>query len=555
MLSFSSLRSHSKVTLPSVDNGWLINSSIVKDPPKSITTRRIDKVGDTQMVEEMIEDNGSRICGTIMKFPRGVNPAAEYTEPIESSSKISNATIRDNSNNPMRIRTDAGYLFRNQYGRGSGGYLARRLMMYNGAFRPPMYTQEQLLPLSRQPRIRTSCVTHPEKIDYRKTCDTPNIDLGRNIKEYVLQPNCEPTFKKIVEHGGIKCDNIDKFVQDKLLTENVSSGMRTRDLTLKENYKCQAVTNLKPTTAYAYTTPCSEKITRDSMLYVMEKPSSFIKDELLQQNVVTNAIYNDKYGMDVDNTNVNKWILEYPRNSLGEPIVCAPRHSGLLPTTEIESKFYLHDDEPKCKDVVSNPSFRKQVLMENQNATNFVKDDVLNTFDVVGMPTLDNVIAYNILDHNNVDLEKYIHEDSLLSHNVNAGMYGSNKISKYIDDTADFANVKVIDNHIHADASTQITSVDKNVYMHSKDTMGKQRNIRQFTTDSRKHSQIDDPQNYKRNVRLQPTIDLSGYSVSNVGYKPQTADKYNNSNTLQVSNKINDGVFKNKLKTIYSERN
>ena len=553
MISFSSLRSHPKVTLPSVDNGWLINSSIVKDPPKSITTRRIDKVGQTQMVEEMIEDNGSRICGTIMKFPRGVNPAAEYTEPIENNVKLpgANSTIRDNSNNLLQLRTDPGYFFRSQYGRGSGGYLARRIMMYGGAFRPPIMTQQQLMPLSRQPRVRTSCVTHPEKINYRATCGETNLDYSKNIKEYVLQPDCQPTIKKVIERSGQQSEGIEKFIQDKILLENVNAGVRTRDLKLQENFKCPTVTNIKPTTAYAYTTPCTENITRDSMLYVMEKPTSFIKDELLQGSVIPNARFMEKYGMGVDNTNVDKWILEYPRKGAGEPIVCAPRHSGLLPTTEIEAKFYLHDDPTCAKDVVTNPTQQRQVLAQNQNVVNFVKDDVLNAFDVMGMPTLDNVVAYNILDHNKMDVEKYIHDDPR-HYDAHAGVYGSNRITKRLDDAADVSNVKVIYDNIHADASTQLTSVDKNVYMHSRDQMGKQRSIRQFSKDAgRLSDKFDDPQNYKRQVKLNPTLNTSHYSISNVGYKPRTADMYEE---LPVTNQVNDGKFKDRVKAIYSDR-
>jgi hypothetical protein len=554
MLSFSSLRSHPKVTLPSVDNGWLINSSIIKDPPRSITTRRIDKVGQTQMIEEMIEDNGSRICGTIMKFPRGVNPASEYTEPIENNVKSPNynSTIRDNSNNPLQLRTDPGYAFQSQFGRGSGGYLARRLMMYGGAFRPPIMTQEQLLPLSRQPRLRTSCVTHPEKINYRSTCGQTNLDYSKHIKEYALQPNCEPTIKRVIEKSGQHCgEGIEGFIQDKLLLKNVNAGVRTRDLTLQENFKCPTVTNIKPTTAYAHTTPCTENITRDSMLYVMEKPTSYIRDELLQGSVLPNARYMDKYGMDVDNTNVDKWILEYPRKGAGEAIVCAPRHSGLLPTTEIDAKFYLHDDPTKCRNVVTNPREHKQVLQQNQNAVNFVRDDVLNTFDVVGMPTLNNVVAYNILDHNTVDVDKYINYDAL-QYDTHAGHYGSNKLVKRLDDAADFGSVKIIDDHIHADASTQLTCVDKNVYMHSRDQMGKQRVIKQFSKNAGRYSNnIDDPQNYKRQVKLNPTLDMSHYSISNVGYKPRTADTYNE---MPVTHQVNDGKFKDRIKSVYNDR-
>ena len=45
-ISYSGLSNYGKATLPSVDT-WGTNMNILKDPPKSIQTRRIDRVGQT----------------------------------------------------------------------------------------------------------------------------------------------------------------------------------------------------------------------------------------------------------------------------------------------------------------------------------------------------------------------------------------------------------------------------------------------------------------------------------------------------------------------------
>ena len=59
-------------TLPSVES-WGTNMNILKDPPKSIHTRRIDKVGDTQEITIDIDGAGDRICEMINVYGRGIN--------------------------------------------------------------------------------------------------------------------------------------------------------------------------------------------------------------------------------------------------------------------------------------------------------------------------------------------------------------------------------------------------------------------------------------------------------------------------------------------------
>ena len=72
-LSYSGLVNHGKITLPSVGS-WGTNMNILRDPPKSITTRRIDRVGDTNYHTETIDDSGGRINEAIQVYARGVNP-------------------------------------------------------------------------------------------------------------------------------------------------------------------------------------------------------------------------------------------------------------------------------------------------------------------------------------------------------------------------------------------------------------------------------------------------------------------------------------------------
>ena len=58
-ISYSGLTNYGKATLPSVEGGFG-SMNILRDPPKSIMTRRIDKVGETSSITELIDGSGNR---------------------------------------------------------------------------------------------------------------------------------------------------------------------------------------------------------------------------------------------------------------------------------------------------------------------------------------------------------------------------------------------------------------------------------------------------------------------------------------------------------------
>lgn len=133
-LSYSGLRTSAKVTLPSVEM-WGTNMNILKDPPKSIHTRRIDKVGDTQSILEAQDESGDRICEMINVYARGVNPMVSVSY--------------DNFSN-------------NSGGGGAFGNATHASLPYKVEnVRPPVLRQEDLLPLSRLPRNWFYSYTNP----------------------------------------------------------------------------------------------------------------------------------------------------------------------------------------------------------------------------------------------------------------------------------------------------------------------------------------------------------------------------------------------------------
>ena len=159
MLSYSAITNNGKVTLPSVGS-WGTNMNILKDPPKSIHTRRIDKVGQTSEITTMIDDSENRACETILPFARGVNPMVSVSyDNYGNNGGQRGGAVYGNSNIPG----EGGMALGGQ----TQAYLPYRIMR-DGAFRPPVVTQYDLAPLSRLPRIWTTAFTKPGFVDFSK---------------------------------------------------------------------------------------------------------------------------------------------------------------------------------------------------------------------------------------------------------------------------------------------------------------------------------------------------------------------------------------------------
>lgn len=132
MLSYSSLKTTGKVTLPSVEM-WGTNMNILRDPPKSIYTRRIDKVSDTQQITLQEADSNDRRLENINVYARNVNPMVGVSY--------------------------------NNYGNGGGNNRTNQqasLPYKIENVRPPLLSQYDLQPLSRLPRDWFYTFSNPE---------------------------------------------------------------------------------------------------------------------------------------------------------------------------------------------------------------------------------------------------------------------------------------------------------------------------------------------------------------------------------------------------------
>ena len=207
-LSYSGLVNHGKVSLPSV-SGWGTNLNILRDPPKSIKTRKIDKVGDNNLIIEDIEEGSDRICEAINVYARGVNPSVS----VSYSNNGSNGGRRSGSITNMRSAKPPIQI------------------MDGGAFRPPIRLQQDLLPLSRQNRVKTEIAPTPGFADFTKVVkrcgDASNT---KEVKNSLLNVKSVPTKTYNLEPGAQENFEV-KYVIQPTITNDVKSSIRGTDIT------------------------------------------------------------------------------------------------------------------------------------------------------------------------------------------------------------------------------------------------------------------------------------------------------------------------------------
>lgn len=166
-----------KATLPSVDS-WGENMNILRDPPKSITTRKIDKVGQTSEITQMIQESGDRAVEVIKVYARGTNPM------------VSVSYDNYGTNGGMNIRRS---------GQTPQSFLPYRVMR-DGAFRPPVRDQRDLLPISRLPRNWTSSFSQPGFVNFAKKAMEPTPDArGTKKPEQILKACANPNITYTVQ--------------------------------------------------------------------------------------------------------------------------------------------------------------------------------------------------------------------------------------------------------------------------------------------------------------------------------------------------------------------
>jgi hypothetical protein len=204
---------HQHITLPSIEQ-WGTNANILRDPPKAIFTRRIDKVGQNTDITDLIDASGDRACEGINYYARGVNPMVSVSYSNNSANAGLSGTLTSTS--------------------GATQASLPHKIMEGGVFRPPVRTERELLPLSRLPRVWFNKESTPSLVDYSKTKQQPYDYRAVKKEEDIVRvndvrPNKSANLStKIVEHFKVLNENA---INDKHINVEASAGHRSRDIT------------------------------------------------------------------------------------------------------------------------------------------------------------------------------------------------------------------------------------------------------------------------------------------------------------------------------------
>lgn len=196
--------------LPSME-GALGTLNILKDPPKSIHTRYIEKVGVNNKILDQIDDSGERVCAEILPVARGINPMVDVDYRNSGS---------------YGSQMFAGSATANQTVNASESYYPYRIMD-KGAFRPPVKAPIDNLPLSRLPRNVT------------------NMEVNKGSNQLFSQVSsavsCRPDMKALRDDLLNVCVNTNK---QQTIETPVNPGYQVKYIANKQNPVVAARTNL-----------------------------------------------------------------------------------------------------------------------------------------------------------------------------------------------------------------------------------------------------------------------------------------------------------------------
>lgn len=263
------------VTLPSVEG-----VNILRDPPKSVTTRRINKVGQDDTITNLIDSpaTGDRVAEAIRVYTRGSNPMVE----------VSYNNYAANAGTGVSSRTHAQ------------AFLPYRIMD-GGAFRAPIVAPTDLLPLSRLPRVHTFASANPGLVDFTKL-----ISCGTNTKnnKNTVQGSIAPTVfkRRDAPNYAVPTNYSTKEALQKSATSNPRGRTKIveidRDMVRLENNRPNAVgyTNLSGMRNAVQANPETTVIKRQLKLEGYDPRPHFQPESVHGDHVQRTAIGNLKPG-------------------------------------------------------------------------------------------------------------------------------------------------------------------------------------------------------------------------------------------------------------------
>ena len=413
-LSYTGLTNYGKTTLPSVES-WGTNMNILRDPPKSIMTRKQNKVGETNSIIEN-NLNSDRINENILVYARGVNPMVGVSYNNDSSGMSGNLAGLSQSFNTISTSS-------------TQSMLPYRIM--NGQyFQPPVMTKEELLPLSRQPRAWTSQNTSLGFVDFSKRVkDQGDATTTKEVKTSVLKTSIRPTEYKRIEKP-IEQPYETKYSIQNTMNIFVNSGMRTRDITNKYISDVNNGINKNPLNVNVYSNIGHKIYKNDTNVYTKNSIQDINKKEAFSNisglgEYNNNKVNTTNYIQDINqkeafsnisglgennnnNINTTNYIQDINQKEAFSNI------SGLCETKYIHKDIKLDRILPNYVSSTNNSDSTKYIRIEPINEIHLDKNIPNAIFE-----------NNNVKKTNDVDNRTYV-----LPPKINPGSYIDNNISK-----------------------------------------------------------------------------------------------------------------------------
>lgn len=320
-----------KATLPSVDS-WGTNMNILRDPSKSIMTRRIDKVGQNSSITELIDESGDRARENISVYARGVNPfvSVDYGNFGNNGGQ--------NSGGFGGVSKDIGSSG-NRFG-GGQAYLPYRIVK-DGEFRPPVVAPFNLLAQSRMPRLNTDVFTQPGAADYSKKLQQPD-GTYREIKDDTLKCSIHPTAIYRIDAPLVEPFEVKYVIKNPVKFDKHAgkSGIRTQDLTIQDVKEPTKEINTTP----LYAEDVFSNLSGETLRYVDN--SHMNTDPYIQDTLHSSVQSKMSQSIHIDNSNKN--TDPYIQDTLHSSVQSKPSRS--IQITPIEDIF---DVDIRTKDAIN----------------------------------------------------------------------------------------------------------------------------------------------------------------------------------------------------------
>jgi len=211
--------------LPSIDQ-----VHILREPPKSIHTRKKERVDFSDVSYMVRDDPQNRLSENINYIAKGTNPHIDVM--------YSNANFVSGGS---RTTTNMG---RTMGGGGSNPYKALR----DGAFRPPdIFSQQNTLPLSRMARPDTSVITNPglnnnvgvQGYNLMETVDKAPIKTAISVATNTnyIPINSKASYKIEMPQNVFSQYAIKPELIKVLANTNVGNNINTSDMIDRDLYK------------------------------------------------------------------------------------------------------------------------------------------------------------------------------------------------------------------------------------------------------------------------------------------------------------------------------